>query len=66
MEKEVLNDEQLDSVNGGSRITYTVQSGDTLESIAKRLGVSAKKLEEWNKIEDRNFLMVGQPLKVKF
>ena len=66
MEKTVLNDEQLDSVNGGSRITYTVQPGDTLESIAKRMGVSAKKLEEWNKIEDPNFLMVGQPLKVKF
>ena len=66
MEKELLNEEQLDSVSGGSRITYTVQPGDTLDSIAKRMGVSVKKLEEWNKIDDPNFLMVGQPLKVKF
>ena len=40
MEKAVLNDEQLDNVTGGSRITYTVKSGDTLEGIAKQMGVS--------------------------
>ena len=39
MEKAVLNDEQLDNVTGGSRITYTVKSGDTLEGIAKQMGV---------------------------
>ena len=38
----------------------------TANYIAKRMGVSVKKLEEWNKIDDPNFLMVGQPLKVKF
>ncbi len=66
MEKIALNDEQLDNVSGGSRITYTVKPGDTLEGIAKRMGVSAGKLAEWNNITDQNFLMVGQPLKVKF
>ncbi len=66
MEKAVLNDEQLDNVTGGSRITYTVKSGDTLEGIAKQMGVSANKLAEWNGITDQNFLMVGQALKVKF
>ena len=39
MEKAVLNDEQLDNVTGGSRITYTVKSGDTLEGIAKQMGI---------------------------
>ena len=66
MEKAVLNDEQLDNVTGGSRITYTVKSGDTLEGIAKQMGVSVNKLAEWNGITDQNFLMVGQALKVKF
>lgn len=66
MEKTALNDEQLDNISGGSRITYTVKSGDTLESIAKTMGVSVDKLAEWNNISDKNFLMVGQPLKVKF
>ena len=66
MEKTALNDEQLDNISGGSRITYTVKPGDTLESIAKRMGVSVGKLAEWNNITDQNFLMVGQPLKVKF
>ena len=66
MEKAVLNDEQLDNVTGGSRITYTVKSGDTLEGIAKQMGVSVNKLTESNGITDQNFLMVGQALKVKF
>ena len=66
MEKAVLNDEQLDNVTGGSRITYTVKSGDTLEGIAKQMGVSVNKLAEWNGITDENFLMVGQALKIKF
>ena len=66
MEKAVLNDEQLDNVTGGSRITYTVKSGDTLEGIAKQMGVSVNKLAEWNGITDQNYLMVGQALKVKF
>ena len=66
MEKAVLNDEQLDNVTGGSRITYTVKPGDTLEGIAKKMGVSVNKLAEWNGITDQNFLMVGQALKVKF
>jgi LysM repeat protein len=43
-----------------------VKPGDTLESIAKKMGVSVDKLAEWNNISDKNFLMVGQPLKVKF
>ena len=66
MEKAVLNDEQLYNITGGSRITYTVKSGDTLEGIAKQMGVSVNKLAEWNGITDQNFLMVGQALKVKF
>ena len=66
MEKIALSDEQLDNVSGGSRITYTVKSGDTLEGIAKQMGVSVNKLAEWNGITDQNFLMVGQALKVKF
>lgn len=29
---------------------YTVRSGDTLSSIASRLGVSTKDLQQWNKL----------------
>lgn len=55
MEKVVLNDEQLDSVNGGSRITYTVQPGDTLESIAKRMGVSARSWKSGTRLRIQTF-----------
>jgi len=44
--------------------TYTVQSGDTLYSIAQRFGVSVEALQRWNGLEN-TALRVGQTLRVR-
>lgn len=51
------------STAGGSK-SYRVRSGDTLSSIASRLGVSAKDLQSWNGIRGAH-IKVGQTLSVK-
>lgn len=66
MEKESLNDSLLEQVDGGSRIVYQVQPGDTLEAIAKKSGVSMEQLSRWNNIQDPNMLQVGSKLTIKF
>ncbi|MCS3603943.1 membrane-bound lytic murein transglycosylase D [Buttiauxella sp. BIGb0471] len=48
---------------GGSK-SYRVRSGDTLSSIASRLGVSSKDLQSWNGIRGAH-IKVGQTLSVK-
>lgn len=45
--------------------TYTVRSGDTLYSIAKRHGTTVKHLCQLNGISEKSKLRVGQKLKVK-
>ena len=42
---------------------YTVRSGDTLSSIASRLGVSTKDLQQWNKLHGSK-LKPGQSLTI--
>lgn len=42
--------------------TYTVQSGDTLSGIAKKLGVSTNYLVQKNGISNANLIYVGQSL----
>ncbi|WP_263784371.1 LysM peptidoglycan-binding domain-containing protein [Salinibacter grassmerensis] len=44
--------------------TYTVQSGDTLYSIARRVGVSVEALQRWNELEGPS-LQVGQTLRLQ-
>ena len=44
--------------------TYTVQSGDTLYSIAQRFGVSVEALQRWNDLNDAA-LQEGQQLRVR-
>jgi LysM repeat protein len=41
---------------------YRVQSGDTLQRIADKLGVDMRVLIELNRIDDPNSLVVGQYL----
>ncbi|MBU1706433.1 LysM peptidoglycan-binding domain-containing protein [bacterium] len=48
-----------------SRITYTVQKGQTLGGIARILGVSVHELCSWNSINDRNQIYPGQKLVVR-
>ncbi len=43
---------------------YTVQAGDTLFGICKRLGVDYEDMVDLNKIEDPNKLKIGQVLKI--
>ncbi|MCT4700990.1 murein transglycosylase D [Enterobacteriaceae bacterium H20N1] len=50
--------------NAGSNKSYKVRSGDTLSSIASRLGVSTKDLQSWNGIRGAH-IKVGQTLSVK-
>lgn len=66
MEKTKLNDSLLEQVDGGSQIPYQVQPGDTLETIAKKSGVTVEQLVRWNNIQDTNVIPVGTTLKIKF
>ncbi|MBQ1183958.1 MAG: LysM peptidoglycan-binding domain-containing protein, partial [Clostridia bacterium] len=43
-------------------IIYTVQSGDTLYSIAREFGVTVAELERFNDLPDQNLLTVGQDI----
>jgi LysM repeat protein len=43
-------------------ITYTVQRGDTLSSIASKFGASVKDIQNANKISDPRSMQVGQTL----
>ena len=52
------------SAQAPSDSTYTVQSGDTLYSIAQRFGVSVEALQRWNDLEG-TALQVGQTLRVQ-
>jgi LysM repeat protein len=42
--------------------TYTVQSGDTLATIARRFNTTVEALQSINNLPDRNALRVGQRL----
>ena len=44
--------------------TYTVVSGDSIWGISRRLGVSSSALASLNRINNANFIRVGQVLKV--
>ena len=48
--------------SSGKTTTYVVRSGDTLNSIAKRLGVLASALQKANNITNPNRIYVGQQL----
>lgn len=44
--------------------TYTIRSGDTLISIARRFGVTVSSIQELNNITNANSIRVGQVLKI--
>jgi LysM repeat protein len=44
--------------------TYTVQSGDTLSGIASQFGTSVDAIVELNNLPNRNYLSIGQVLKI--
>ncbi len=47
-----------------SLVTYQVNPGDTLDSIAKKYGISAQDLIQANQISEPNWLQVNQSLKI--
>ena len=47
-----------------SNVTYTVKSGDTLSSIAKKYGTTYQKLAEYNGISNPDIISVGQVIKI--
>lgn len=64
MEKIHMHDDALNDVSGGAIIPYAVQTGDTLNSVAERLGLSVEKLMVWNGISDPNAPLSGS-VKIK-
>ena len=49
----------------GKQVYYTVQSGDTLWSIAQKYrGVTVNQIRQWNNLSTKHALKVGQKLKV--
>ncbi len=53
------------TVKGRTRVTYTVQSGDSLWTIAQRFGVSVGELRSWNRLtRSKRGLQVGRELHV--
>ena len=66
VDKQALNDENLDQVSGGTILRYRVQPGDNLNAIAQKYHVTVEQLMQWNKIKDPNAITVSQQLKIKF
>ena len=66
LNKQALNDEQMDQVNGGTILRYRVQPGDNLNAIAQRYHVTVEQLMEGNNIKDPNAITVSQQLKINF
>jgi len=54
----------LDALKSGQVIEYTVQSGDTLQSIAIKLWSTVDRIKELNKITDTNTINAGDVIKV--
>jgi membrane-bound lytic murein transglycosylase D len=47
-----------------NKITYQIQPGDTLHTIAHRFDVSKKELLSWNKVKDESYIHPGQELTI--
>lgn len=66
MNIEKLSNDDLEFINGGSKIPYLVQSGDTLGELAKKFHCSVEEICKWNNIIDPNVIDVNQLLIFKF
>ena len=61
-----IDDNDLSNVAGGTVIPYLIKKGDTLEKLAKTFHCTVDDICEWNKIENPNFIEVGQKLIFRF
>ncbi|MFN0062379.1 MAG: LysM peptidoglycan-binding domain-containing protein [Myxococcaceae bacterium] len=53
---------KTETVDGKTRVTYTVQEGDSLWGIGQRFGVSVADLRQWNDLGPRAKLQLGKPV----
>lgn len=61
-----LSDEELEMVNGGTKIPYIIQNGDTLGVLSKKFNCSVEDICRWNNIKDPNKIDAGQKLIFKY
>jgi len=59
----INNNENKTNSSGDVRIIYTIKSGDTFGSIAKRFQISTADIKSWNNIH-KNQLVVGRKLNI--
>ena len=61
-----LKDNELENIIGGTILPYIIESGDTLDTIAKKFNCTVEELQKWNSIKNVNQIDVGQKLIIKF
>ncbi|MBQ6048112.1 MAG: LysM peptidoglycan-binding domain-containing protein [Oscillospiraceae bacterium] len=61
-----ISDDELDSVSGGTRVPYVVKEGDSLEDLAGKFHCTVEQIMRWNNIADRDQMLIGQKLIIKF
>lgn len=61
-----INDKELETISGGSIISYLVKSGDTLGALSKKFNCSIEDICKWNNIIDPNKIEINQKLIFKF
>ncbi|EOT87152.1 MULTISPECIES: LysM peptidoglycan-binding domain-containing protein [Enterococcus] len=48
-----------------TKISYTVQAGDTVSAIANRFNVSVNEIGQWNKLANIHLIFIGQTLTIE-
>ena len=66
MEKAMLKDEDLSTVQGGTQLPYIIKGGDTLGELARKYGCTVEQICQWNNIKNADQISVGQKLIIKF
>ena len=61
-----LEDSILENVQGGTKIPYLVQSGDTLGKLAEKFHCTVEDICKWNDIKNPDQIQVDQKLIFKF
>lgn len=64
MKMNGLNGFHKNSTNAPKIVTYTIQKGDTLSSIAKKYNTTIDKLVTLNGIKNKNLIYAGQTIKI--
>ena len=66
LNEKILNDENLEEVQGGTQIPVIIKSGDTLGALAKKYNCTVDDLCRWNNIRDADQIEVGQKVVIKY